>query len=200
MDVTKGTKLSAVKTFQAPKEKVFEAWVNSDALKQWWKPMNNQLDQADNDLRTNGKLHYSFHNAASGDQINVIGEYAEVVRNEKLVFTWQWGTDEEDTEKENFKLTILFKDGEKSGCTVDVLQEDFDNDETLAIHRQAWEKAFNDLEKYLSQNSGGKNSSEELKATNTHGSAVPSGKNKEKDNDTINYNELPDQEKTKGYS
>ena len=75
-----------VQTFDAPRDQVFDAWVEKDLLEEWFAPDGCTLHIARLDVREGGGYHWCIRNPSFGDCWTV-GSYLEVRRPERLVFT-----------------------------------------------------------------------------------------------------------------
>jgi uncharacterized protein YndB with AHSA1/START domain len=85
------TSLRLERTYDATAEEVFDAWTNPDVLRRWWVVQETwRTPVADVDLRPGGRYRLSMEDPASGVVRTVGGEYLEVLRPERLVYTWQW--------------------------------------------------------------------------------------------------------------
>ena len=73
-------------TFDAPRDLVFDAWVQRDLLEEWFVPDGCTLHIARLDVREGGGYHWCVKNPSFGE-CWTIGSYLEVVRPERLVFT-----------------------------------------------------------------------------------------------------------------
>ena len=73
-------------TFDAPRDQVFDAWVQQDLLEEWFAPDGCTLHIARLDVREGGGYHWCVKNPSFGE-CWTIGSYLEVVRPERLVFT-----------------------------------------------------------------------------------------------------------------
>lgn len=76
--------------FNAPVEKVWQAWTDPEIIKQWWGPEGFSAPSIRNDLRVGGKYVYAMHGPAGTEWDKDMysgGEYKEIVPNEKLVVT-----------------------------------------------------------------------------------------------------------------
>lgn len=73
-------------TFDAPRDLVFDAWVQRDLLEEWFAPDGCTLHIARLDVREGGGYHWCVRNPSFGD-CWTIGAYLEVLRPERLVFT-----------------------------------------------------------------------------------------------------------------
>ena len=74
------------RTFEAPREKVFQAWTDPEALKQWWGPEGCSCLNTEMDLRVGGEYRHEMKNPG-GDISAQYGTYREVHPPERLVFT-----------------------------------------------------------------------------------------------------------------
>jgi uncharacterized protein YndB with AHSA1/START domain len=72
-----------IRTFDAPREVVFEAWTKPEHLSRWWDPSRERLASCDIDLRPNG----TFRFIPRGAKPPFIGTYREIVAPERLVFS-----------------------------------------------------------------------------------------------------------------
>ncbi|MBC7390469.1 MAG: SRPBCC domain-containing protein [Opitutaceae bacterium] len=175
--------LEISKELNVSREELFKAWTETEQLKKWWRPENLQLESVENDINPQGKVKYIFK-TTEGKDLTVEGEYKEAIKNERLVYTWNWEIPEASTEDGHFTLTILFK--ENNGKSIlDVKQEPFSTHESVAIHQKAWETSLQELAAYL-ENSKSSNSS--------------SGNSVHDDKNTAGNRELEEQSKVGGYS
>ncbi len=79
-----------VRTLDAPRERVWEAWTNPDDIKKWWGPEGFSAPSVQQDLRTGGKFVYAMQGPPGSEWDKVTysgGEYVEVVPMEKIVAT-----------------------------------------------------------------------------------------------------------------
>jgi uncharacterized protein YndB with AHSA1/START domain len=80
-------KLTFRRTFSAPPEKVFRAFVTGDALKEWWSPDGYVAIEASVDARPGGAYRIVMRSQAGGETVSVRGIYREVSPPHRLVFT-----------------------------------------------------------------------------------------------------------------
>lgn len=81
-------------TFAATPEEVFDAWTNPVVLMRWWAMRSTQSPgTCEVDLRVGGRYLLQMRDDAGGDVAAVAGEYREVDRPHRLVFTWCWQND-----------------------------------------------------------------------------------------------------------
>ncbi len=144
MEINKALKIEAGKSFPVSSEQLYNAWTNSGQLKQWWKPMGNTLKEVINDLREGGTVRYLF----DSDKLVISGKYLEVKEKEKLVYTWNWELPNDAVRNAAYKLTVSFY-SKDNGSEIKVLQENFEDEESMLPHQEGWEKGLSDLEHFL---------------------------------------------------
>jgi len=85
------TALRLERTFAAGAEDVFDAWTNPEVLRRWW-AANADWDSpgCKVDLRVGGRYVLRMRNPETGDVHVVEGEYQEIERPRRLVYTWSW--------------------------------------------------------------------------------------------------------------
>lgn len=95
--------------------------------------------QAEADVRPGGQFSVVFR-TEDGEENNSIGEYLEVIPQEKLVFSWHWKT----TPERVSRVTVLFraKDG---GTELTLIHERFFDEATRDDHREGWIGALDKL-------------------------------------------------------
>lgn len=88
--------LVITRTFNAPRELVFECWTKPEHLKHWWGPTGMQLEVATCDVRPGGLFHFSMK---SPDGFEMWGKfvYSEVSPPDKLVYTNSFSDAEANT-------------------------------------------------------------------------------------------------------
>ena len=83
---TEGRDLILTRTFDAPPEKVFNAWTQPTLLKQWFAPLPRTTVEAELDVRVGGTSLIVMRDS-EGKDFPSRGVYLEVVKNSRLVFT-----------------------------------------------------------------------------------------------------------------
>jgi uncharacterized protein YndB with AHSA1/START domain len=79
--------LTVSRIIRAPREKVFAAWTEPEALRQWWGPGEVTCPEAHVDLREGGA--YRLANREKDGSITWIeGTFERVRAPEELVYTW----------------------------------------------------------------------------------------------------------------
>src|SRR5438552_3487728 len=101
------TMVEVKRTYPASREQVFRAWTEAHALEHWFKPMGSVTTVMQLDLHVGGMYRFDLTNPGVPNII-ITGYYVEIVRPEKLVFTWQSST---TNDKETLVTVILTERG-----------------------------------------------------------------------------------------
>ena len=73
------------RVFDAPRERVWQAWTEADRLKQWWGPKGFKVTHCKVDLRPGGLMHYCLRMPDGGEMWGRF-VYREIVKPERLVW------------------------------------------------------------------------------------------------------------------
>ncbi len=130
------------RTIAAPREKVFEAWVNPKLMAQWFTRAKNnpEVRVIEADARAGGK--YLVETPCEGKLFRIQGTYRVVRPPEKLVFTWWW----EGADFEQSLVTVEFRALGKSAFTELTLTHEQLPATQREEHRKGWEGCLDLLE------------------------------------------------------
>lgn len=136
------TALQVTRLIKATPECAFAAWTTPDQIKNWFGPGASRVSDAQIDLQPGGKYRFRAFNE-QGAEMTVHGEYREVSRSSKLVFTWQW-EDDPDWDNVTSVVTVDFikRDG---GTEVRITQEGFPSSESSDRHEEGWNGSLDKL-------------------------------------------------------
>jgi uncharacterized protein YndB with AHSA1/START domain len=123
--------------------RVYQAWTDATELARWFGPEGADVLRAQADARTGGRYRIVFR-TPDGEEHDVSGSYREVIRNEKLVFTWMWRT---MPERESVVTVTFERDGD--GTLLTLLHEQFFDEGARDRHRSGWTGALDKLEKHF---------------------------------------------------
>ena len=91
--MTSDTSLRIERTYDATPEEVFDAWTTPEVLRRWWAVHpDGTTPVAEVDLRVGGRYRLSME-GPDGERHTVQGEYSEVDRPHRLVYSWVWELD-----------------------------------------------------------------------------------------------------------
>ena len=136
-------KINIVKTINAPIEKVFNAWLNTDTLSQFMLPMTGMPNpKTESDPRVGGR--FAIYMQVGEDEIPHTGEYLEIEHPTKLVFTWV-----SPFSTEGSTVTIHFKFIDESKTGIDLTHVKFPDEESRADHEGGWGNILDMLDTIL---------------------------------------------------
>ncbi len=115
-------------------DEVFDAWLDTEAMAHWMCPGNISRAEVALDARVGGRfrivMHYADPTQAS---IEHTGEFREITRPSKLVFTWHSPA----TEFLPSLVTVEFRpDGNE--CVVTLVHENFPRIDKVPGHQKGW--------------------------------------------------------------
>lgn len=148
MPDTMETTLILKRTFKAPVANVYSAWVDAQQFAQWMGPATDMICHVkEHDVRVGGSYAFQIV-SADGKTHGASGQFREVIKDERLVFTWTWDH-MPDTET---LATVAFRetDGE---TTMTLTHERHASSDSRDNHRVGWTGAFDKLERLVEANS-----------------------------------------------
>ena len=78
-----------IRDFDAPREKVFRAWIEPELVAQWLGPKSSEIRIDEWNAHTGGNYHYA--SVANGEEVAAFyGSFHEVRPSERLVQTFTW--------------------------------------------------------------------------------------------------------------
>lgn len=141
------TTLRITRQFEAPRERVFRAWTDPQALKRWWIPADGfSVDGADVDLRVGGHYRLAMRNP-QGEVFYLTGAYREVRAPERLVYTWRWEGTQMDGIGESL-VTVEFRSRGRA-TEVDITHERFPDTAVRDRHGGGWGGCLDCLAKWI---------------------------------------------------
>ena len=78
------------RVFDAPRDLVFEAHSSCEHLRNWWGPRRYEIASCEADFRPGGKWRIVHRTADGKEEHGFRGEYREIVRPERIVWTFEW--------------------------------------------------------------------------------------------------------------
>jgi uncharacterized protein YndB with AHSA1/START domain len=133
------------RTFDAPAERVFEAWTSEDVLGRWLHGMVGwQTPTAEVDLREGGTIRIVMRDPLGGAESGATGEYTVVDPPRRLVFTWVW--DDQPDLPQLIELEFAEHDGR---TTVRMTNSGIPTEERAESQDRGWNVCFDNLERVL---------------------------------------------------
>ncbi len=131
------------KIFHASCERVFDAWTKPELMQQWFSPEGNWQRKTINQLEVGGKYQHEMIDNTDGKIYPHTGEYVEIIRPSKLVFTWN------SHAVSNTKVTIELKAIDANTTELTLTHEFFTDEETKSKHQNGWARCMDNLENIL---------------------------------------------------
>lgn len=133
----------------APRDKIYRCWTETDLLKQWFAPKPWTTPKAVIDVRPGGASLVTMADEAGAEYPNA-GQYLEVVPNERLVFTDAFIGDWAPSEKPFFTGYLTFEDAGDGKTKYTAIArhwtiEDAQSHKTMGFH-EGWKQCAMQLE------------------------------------------------------
>ena len=141
---TADTSLTITRRFDAPPERVFDAWLDPKLISQWIGPHGVQAEATKLDARVGGTYALTMHTPDKMDP-KVSGAYKEIVRPSRLVFSWMWAHETQETLD-----TLTFKASGK-GTEMTMVHTGLANAERRDSHNNGWTGSFDKLAEVLAK-------------------------------------------------
>jgi uncharacterized protein YndB with AHSA1/START domain len=142
--ITDGKTLRIERTFQAPVERVFDAWTSEEVMRRWWHAEHDwETTEAEVDLRVGGEVRVVMRNPHKDAEYGGGGRYTEVDPPNRLAFTWIW---DDDTRRTLIEIDFEEADG---ATTVRFTHSNLWNEEMVRSHEGGWSSCFDNLERTL---------------------------------------------------
>jgi uncharacterized protein YndB with AHSA1/START domain len=80
---------TVTRTFNAPAQRVFDAWTRPELFKQWWTPKSFGMSflSCEIDARTGGSYRFTFSHPSAKEPMAFFGKYLEATPPSRLVWT-----------------------------------------------------------------------------------------------------------------
>jgi uncharacterized protein YndB with AHSA1/START domain len=144
-----GLTLLITRTFAASRERVFDAWLDPKQIAKWIGPRTVRPEVTEMFAKGGGRYRIHMRRDDGADGPVVGGQYREILRPERLVFTWMWESAHPmGHEGHETTITLTFRDlGGKTEMTL--RQEIFDSKDSRDSHSQGWTASFDKLAEML---------------------------------------------------
>jgi uncharacterized protein YndB with AHSA1/START domain len=142
--MSEGHDLTMERTYAAPAQRVFDAFTSKEVMRRWWHAGDDwETPEALVDLRVGGEVRVVMRNPHKDELYGGGGRDTEIDPPSRLVFTWLWDDDRDQTEQ---LIEIDFD--ERDGRTiVRFTHRNLWDEETVADHEEGWGRAFENLKR-----------------------------------------------------
>ncbi|MCZ6532249.1 MAG: SRPBCC domain-containing protein [SAR324 cluster bacterium] len=136
--------LRITRTYPAPPERVYKAWTDLEELKKWFGPKGTTVPEAELDLRVGGRYRITI---VESDGTHIVGgEYQEISPPHRLVFTWKWEHEPEDSPATLVTVEFVARD---YGTELMLTHERFPSADVRDLHDQGWSGCLDGLAEAL---------------------------------------------------
>jgi uncharacterized protein YndB with AHSA1/START domain len=125
----------------ASRERLFGMLTEPGELARWWGPHGFTTPEATVDLRVGGGYRFSMQ-PPDGETFHLAGEFLEVERPSRLVYTFRW---EEPSPDDRETVVTLRLEDLGDGTQVRLSHGEFATQERLDLHRAGWAESFEKL-------------------------------------------------------
>jgi uncharacterized protein YndB with AHSA1/START domain len=132
--------LKVTQFIQGKRERVFQAWLKPELAVQWFSPENLTPLSFRSDAKVGGSYTHVMK-TPEGESITTVGQYLEIVENEKLVFSWGKAGLVESI------VTIELTD--QDGGTLVTLTQIKLPDDLVPGHIKGWESALRHMDQFF---------------------------------------------------
>jgi glutathione S-transferase len=128
---------------RAPREKVFDAFVDEAALRSWHCPRAMTVVESRSDARNGGEWQLTMR-ASDGARFVVGGTYQDLKRPQRLVYTWAWQGDASPMPgvRTLIEVDLVERDG---GTELTLRHSGFPAEAARDGHRFGWQSTLNRL-------------------------------------------------------
>jgi uncharacterized protein YndB with AHSA1/START domain len=133
------------RAFEAPAERVFDAWTSEEVLRRWLHGNPNwETPIASVDLRAGGEVRVVMRDPSDGAEYGARGEYTLVEPPHRLAFTWVW--DDDPANPQMIELEFSERDGV---TTVVMINSGIPTDERRNDQERGWHRCYDNLDRAL---------------------------------------------------
>lgn len=143
--------VTITRTFDALRERVWDAWTDPDQVAQWWGPKHFTVPDCELDVRLGGAFRIDME-APDGTVHPSDGVFDDVVEPERLVLVTAAGEDDDGNHQFEVRQTVTFEErGSETLLTLEaeVQKATADAAEHLEGMEEGWNQSFEKLDDFL---------------------------------------------------
>lgn len=135
------TSLTLVRRIAARPSIVFDALITPEGISKWWGPDAGPVLIAESDARIGGRFRVRFR-LLDGSEHESSGEYLEVDRPKRVVFSWRWLGGQEDPGESRVEIHLrAISEGTELTFTHSLLHDE----EFRRSHEAGWSGSLDKL-------------------------------------------------------
>jgi uncharacterized protein YndB with AHSA1/START domain len=132
------------RTFDAPAETVFDAWISPEVLRRWWHAEHDwETPFAEVDAREGGSLRIVMRNPVDGTEHGGGGYFTHLDRPRRLAYIWTWDSNPE------LRQLVDVEFHETAGRTTVILSNGGIPQPEVGDYQDGWNDSFDNLAKAL---------------------------------------------------
>lgn len=132
--------------FRASPDRVFHAFTQPAALREWWCPPGWVAAEIEVDLRVGGAYRLAMTRLDDNSRVSVVGRFLEVRPPERLVYSWRWEGAFADLAETRVTLELR---GSEHETLLLLRHENFTDPAARQQHRSGWIAACNRLDRVV---------------------------------------------------
>lgn len=138
------------RTFEASQEQLFNAFVQSEAVAQWFGPEGMRCEIHQWDAQVGGEYRLTMR-SPKGDEHALAGEFTQIDPWRRLAYTWTWqGEGDRILESRQTLVTLEFNPrGDRTELVL--VQTGLATADSTRAHEQGWCSSFNCLDSTLAR-------------------------------------------------
>ena len=133
--------LELKRVLNAPRERIFRMLTEPAELTAWWGPQGFTTPEIELDLKVGGGYRFAMQ-PPDEDLFHLAGEFLEIDRPRRLVYTFRWEEPDPDDRETVVKLSL---DDVGEATAVSLWQGEFATEARLALHRSGWTESLEKL-------------------------------------------------------
>jgi glutathione S-transferase len=139
--------LTLIRFIRAPRERVFDAFVQAQLASRWMCPRGMSVPEAQFDARAGGAFRVTMQ-ARNGARFTAGGVYRELVRPQKLAYSWRWQSKGVPAAETAVAVELIER---AAGTEIRMTQSGFADALARDTHEEGWGSSLNQLTDLLDE-------------------------------------------------
>ena len=138
--------LTVTRVIRAPRQKVFDAFIKPELVRQWMGPRGFKVTSLEMEARAGGNFRLTMQHRL-GDTATLAGTYKEITPPERIVFTWKPQGEQMAALPETLVTVTFTERTGKEGVETEVrlLHSGFPSADSREAHNNGWQGCLNKL-------------------------------------------------------